>query len=151
AALLQIDIRKADLKPGSVTLTPSDPSPGQITAITIEVLNSGDIDASPVVVAFYDNGQYIGSEELSRVAAGSKGYVTFAWLPTAGPHNLRFIIDPTSGPNDLIGRVVESDELNNVAIPAKDPYPVGNTTNLPGFEAPLLFAAIGAMLLASRV
>jgi uncharacterized membrane protein len=151
AALLQIDIRKADLRPGTVTLTPSAPNIGQITAITVEVQNTGDIDAQPVIVAFYDNGQLIGTEELVRVASQSKGYVTFAWLPTAGEHSLRFVIDPVSGPGDLIGKVVESDETNNVGQPAKDPIGVGTSTTLPGFDSVLVLAAIGSLLVASRL
>jgi len=147
AALLQIDIKKADLKAGGLTLTPTLPDVGQITAVTVEIQNGGDIDAKPVIVAFYDNDQLIDTEELFRVAAQSKGYVTFAWLPTGGVHNLRFVIDPVSGPGDLIGKVVEIDETNNIAERQME---VGATTNLPGFEAPMLVAAVGVLLLAAR-
>ncbi len=145
--LLQIDIKKADLKPGGITMTPSVPGVGEITAITLEIENGGDIDAKPVFVAFFDNGQLIGTEELFRVASESKGFVTFAWLATKGDHHLSFVIDPVAGPEDLIGQVVEVDETNNV----KDvDVGVGITSNLPGFEAPLVLAAIGAILLVAR-
>ena len=147
AALLQIDIKKADLKPGVITLTPATPEVGQITAITLEVQNTGDIDAKPVIVDFYDNGQKIGSEELFRVAAHSKAYVTFAWLPEGKDHVLRFVIDPTSGPGDLIGLIVESNEDNNIVESSRE---VGTTRGLPGFEAPFAAVALAVAFLAVR-
>lgn len=147
ATLLQIDIKKADLKAGVVTLTPATPEVGRITAITLEVQNTGEIDAKPVIVDFYDNGQKIGREELFRVAAHSKAYVTFAWLPEGRDHLLRFVIDPTDGPSDLIGLIVESNEDNNIAETSRE---VGSTRGLPGFEAPLAAVALAAAFLAVR-
>src|SRR2546426_97964 len=144
AVILVAAIKTADLKPGVVTYTPNDPSPGQITAITVEIQNAGEIDAQPVVVNFYDNGQLIGSEKLVRVAAHAKGFVTFAWLPTSGEHQLMFVIDPLQGPDDVIGQVVETDESNNVFTA---PKAVGSSQSLlPGFEAPMAMGALMAVL-----
>jgi hypothetical protein len=149
AVILVAAIKTADLKPGIVTFTPNEPSPGQITAITIEIQNVGEIDAKPVIVGFYDNGQLIDTEQLERVAAHAKGYVTFAWLPTAGEHQLKFVIDPTQGPDDVIGQVVETDENNNVFTAPKG---VGSTAGLlPGFEAPMALGAMLAVLVVAMV
>jgi uncharacterized membrane protein len=149
SVILVAAIKTADLKPGIVTFTPNEPGPGQITAITLEVQNSGEIDAQPVIVGFYDNDQLIDTEELVRVAAHAKGYVTFAWLPTAGEHQLKFVIDPVSGPDDAIGQVVETDENNNVYTA---PKAVGGTAGLlPGFEAPMALGAMMAVLVVALV
>jgi uncharacterized membrane protein len=144
--ILVIAIKKADLRPGVITYTPESPSAGQITAITVEILNSGDIDAQPVIVVFRDNGQEIARETLVRVAAGQRGFVTFAWLPTGGSHDLQFEADPLGGPDDIIGLVVEKDELNNAVTSHKD---VGSSAGqLPGFEAPAALAVIALAALA---
>jgi uncharacterized repeat protein (TIGR01451 family) len=138
--ILVIAIKKADLRPGVITYTPETPEAGQITAITVEILNSGEIDAQPVIVVFRDNGQEIAREELVRIAPNQRGFVTFAWLPTSGVHDLEFEADPVEGPGDIIGLVVEKDEQNNLITARKD---VGTTgAPLPGFEAPLALSVI---------
>jgi len=144
--ILVIAVKKADLRPGVITFTPEEPDAGQITAITVEILNSGEIDAQPVIVVFRDNGQEIARETLVRVAASQRGFVTFAWLPTVGEHNLEFEADPLEGPSDIIGLVVEKDELNNKVTARKDVGTSGPT--LPGFEAPLAVSIIALAALA---
>jgi PGF-CTERM protein len=145
--ILVADIKKADLRFGVVTFTPNDPAPGRITAITVEVQNGGEFDAQPVIVEFRDNGQYIATEKLFRVASHAKGFVTFAWLPTAGTHDLEFRVDPC-GQVDQTECIVESDEDNNVATQSK---PVGGTTGLPGFEAPFALAGLLAVALVATM
>ncbi len=149
--ILVVAIKKSDLKPGVITYTPSpeDLEAGQITAITVEILNTGEIDASPVIVVFRDNGQEIAQEMLVRVAASQRGFVTFAWLPTGGEHNLEFEADPIpiDEPGNTFGRVVEIDETNNIAT---DNIDVGSKSSLlPGFEAPLALSVIALAALAA--
>ncbi|HKZ58403.1 MAG TPA: hypothetical protein VJ547_00960, partial [Candidatus Thermoplasmatota archaeon] len=56
-------------------------------------------------------------------------------------------IDPTSGPGDLIGLIVESNEDNNIVESSRE---VGTTRGLPGFEAPFAAVALAVAFLAVR-
>jgi subtilase family serine protease len=114
------------------------------------VSNAGDIEASPVVVEFYDQGSKIAEDQLTRIAAGQKGYVTFAWLATPGEHSLHFVvdpayIDPVTGVLQTSGRVVEKNELDNektesVTVGAQSSF-------LPGFDAGFALAATAGVAL----
>ena len=155
ALLLVAEVRLADLSIDRIDFSPTTPLAGEITAITLAVANAGDIEATPVMVEFYDLGSKIATDQLTRIAGGQKGYVTFAWLPTPGEHELRFVIDPAAvdpvtGLIEPNGLVFEKNELDNEKTQAVS---VGAQASfLPGFDASLagLAVAVSAVALASR-
>ncbi len=152
--ILVAQIKLADLKIDRVDFSPTTPLPGEITAITIAVSNVGDIEAAPVKVEFYDRGSRIADDQLVRVAAGQKGFVTFAWLATPGEHQLRFVVDPpyTDAVTGLLeekGQVFEVNEFDNTK---EMTVSVGTQTSfLPGFDAPLVALAVAAVALGLSV
>jgi uncharacterized repeat protein (TIGR01451 family) len=153
--LLVAQVKLADLAIDRVDYSPSTPVAGQITAITLAITNTGDIEAQPIKVEFYDKGSLIATDELTRIAAGQRGFVTFAWLPTPGEHDLKFIvdppaIDPRTGLLEPNGLVFEKNELDNtkevhVSVGAQ-------TSFLPGFDGAFTALAVvaGAVLVTLR-
>jgi len=144
--ILVTDIKLADLKIDRVDFSPTTPVPGQITAITVAVANVGDIEGAPIIVEFRDNGQVLATDQVSRIAQGQRGYVTFAWLPTPGEHSLQFVVDPSfldeAGVLQSRGHVIEVNEDDNTFTVAK---PVGAQTSfLPGFDGAVALGAVAA-------
>jgi uncharacterized membrane protein len=150
ALLLVAEVRLADLTIDRIDFSPTTPIAGEITAITLTISNAGDIEGTPVKVEFYDQGSRIATDELTRVAGGQKGYVTFAWLPTPGDHSLRFVVDPpavdpVTGLVEPNGLVFEKNELDNEKTQVVS---VGATTSfLPGFDGAFALAGIAMVAL----
>jgi subtilase family serine protease len=152
--ILVADVKLADLLIERADFSPSNFAAGQIVAVTLTVANTGEIEATPVKVVFHDNGQLIADDQVLRIAAGQKGYVTFAWLATAGHHDLRFDADPAfidaAGVQEPMGLVYEINEDDNSLDVSKDVSASGSF--LPGFDGALAAVAIlsGALVVASR-
>jgi hypothetical protein len=100
-----------------VTLSPSNPTPGQTVTVTASVRNIGDQPAADVALAFYDGdpasgGPLVGTAvNAGLLAGGQQAELSLDWLLTASnqPRNLYVIVDP--------GLVQEDrDRTNNVAI-----------------------------------
>ena len=145
---LTAEIRMPDLKIQSVEFNPSRMEENKVVQIRILLQNVGTGGANDVVVQFYDNGKWIADDSISYITTGISGNATavFTWLPKAGKHNLRFVVDPatTSRPN---GNVLESAEDNNVLQVSKN---VSGDDALPGLTSPLaLLALLGAVFVAA--
>ena len=144
---LTAEIRMPDLKIQSVEFNPQTVEENKVVQIRVLLANAGTGGANDVVVEFYDNGKYIAEDSISHITTGEAGNATavFTWLPKAGKHELRFVVDPTSDvkPN---GVVLESVENNNVFVISKN---ASGEDSLPGASLPfVLLALLGAVLYA---
>ena len=98
-----------DLTFVELTITPTNPAPGQAVTLTAVLRNAGDLAVVNPQVAFYDGASQIGSTQtLSTLAAGYTTTVQASWtVPAlAAAHTLKAVADPN-------GQVMESDETNN--------------------------------------
>ncbi len=98
-----------DLTFAGLTITPTNPAPGQAVTLTAVLRNAGDLAVVNPQVAFYDGASQIGSTQtLSTLAAGYTATVQANWtVPAlAAAHMLKAVADPN-------GQVTESDETNN--------------------------------------
>jgi len=104
---------------GDLSFDPPGPVPANTTVtVNATIHNTGNANASQVVVRFYDgpppSSSQIGSDQRIPyiVRGGGTGFVSVAW-PAAplGPHSICVFADPDN-------RIPESDETNNVACRA---------------------------------
>jgi uncharacterized membrane protein len=137
---LTAEVRMPDLKIQSVEFNPPNIKENNVVQIQVLLQNVGTGGANDVVVEFYDNGKYIAEDEISYITTGLTGNATavFTWLPKAGTHKLKFIVDPPTGSKPT-GRVLESIETNNVLEVKKS---VKEDSGLPGPSAPLALLGI---------
>jgi subtilase family serine protease len=145
---LTAEIRMPDLKIQSVEFNPSKMQENKVVQIRILLQNVGTGGANDVVVQFYDNGKWIADDSITYITTGVSGNATavFTWLPKAGKHNLKFVVDPTT-PSRPNGNVLESAEDNNLLQVSKN---VSGDDALPGLTSPLaLLALLGAVMIAA--
>jgi uncharacterized membrane protein len=147
---LTAEIRMPDLKIQSVEYNPSKMEENKVVQIRVLLQNVGTGGANGVVVEFYDNGKFISDDSISYITTGQAGNATavFTWLPKAGKHNLKFVVDPAtaSRPN---GRVLESSEDNNIHMDSKQ---VMGDDTIPGPTLPLMvLALLGAVFVAAML
>ncbi len=137
---LTAEVRMPDLKIQSVEFNPPNIKENKVVQIQVLLQNVGTGGANNVVVEFYDNGKYIAEDEINYITTGLTGNATavFTWLPKAGTHKLKFIVDPPTGSKPT-GRVLESIETNNVLEVKKT---VKEDSGLPGPSAPLALLGI---------
>jgi len=98
-----------DLTFEGLTITPTNPAPGQVVTLTAVLRNAGDLAVVNPQVAFYDGTSQIGSTQtLLTLAAGYTATVSTTWtIPSpAAAHPLKAVADPA-------GLVAETDETNN--------------------------------------
>ncbi len=145
---LTAEIRMPDLRIQSVEFNPQNIRENKVVQIRVQLENIGTGGANDVVVEFYDNGKFISEDSISYITTGISGNATavFTWLPKAGKHNLRFIVDPPTN-NKPNGNVLESAEDNNVHLVTKN---ASGEDQLPWPSAPfVLLAMLGVALLVS--
>jgi uncharacterized membrane protein len=149
---LTAEIRMPDLRIQSVEYNPQNMRENKVVQIRVQLENVGTGGADDVVVEFYSDGKFIAEDSISYITTGITGNATavFTWLPKAGTHNLRFVVDPET-PSRPFGNVLESAEDNNVHQEKKK---VSGSDSVPGPTAPLmvlaLLGAIIAMVLIGR-
>jgi len=98
-----------DLTFDSLTITPTNPAPGQGVTLTAVLRNAGDLAVGNPQVAFYDGASQIGgTQTLPTLAAGYTTTVQTTWaVPSpAAVHTLKAVADPA-------GVITETDESNN--------------------------------------
>jgi uncharacterized membrane protein len=144
---LTAEIRMPDLRIQSVEFNPQNIRENKVVQIRVQLENIGTGGANDVLVEFYDNGKFISDDAISYITTGITGNATavFTWLPKAGKHNLKFVVDPplTGKPN---GRVLESAEDNNDLMVTKN---ASGKDKLPGPSFSLvLMAFLGVAILA---
>jgi hypothetical protein len=96
-----------DLSPVKIT-TSDAPRRGRAVTLASNIKNLGSLDASNVVVQFFDNGQQIGQDRvIPAILAGKGKSATIQWRPrSTGMHTIMVKVDP-------LGDIDESDEGNN--------------------------------------
>jgi uncharacterized membrane protein len=144
---LTAEIRMPDLKIQSVVYNPSQLRENKVVQIVVLLQNVGTGGATDVVVEFYDNGRYVSQDSISYIRRGvtGKGGAFLTWLRTGVTHNFIYFGDPVSSsrPN---GRVLESDETNNVLEMRK---PVTGADTIPGASGGMaMLAVLGAVFVA---
>ena len=95
-------------------------------------------------------GKFIAEDSISYITTGQSGNATavFTWLPKAGKHNLKFVVDPVT-PSRPHGRVLESSEDNNIQLETKQV--LGDET-IPGLTVPMtMLALLGAVFVAAII
>jgi hypothetical protein len=141
---LTAEIRMPDLKIQSVEFNPSRLRENKVVQIRILLQNTGTGGAEDILVEFYDNGKYISSDSISYITTGISGNATavFTWLPKAGKHHLKFVVDPATDARPD-GKVLESSEDNNILLMDKT---VQGDDAIPAVSSPLvLLALLGAV------
>jgi len=133
---LVVDIKMANLVIKKITYTPKNLKANKVATIVVTLENEGEVNVENVTVRFYEDKTIMGNEKLERVSGGSNRTVTFTWLAKAGPHALKFVVDPDN-------MIVESNKKDNTA---KETVKVsgGGWNDMPGFEAPLMVLALAA-------
>ena len=98
-----------------IIFDPSDPKAGDVVTVTVVVSNSGDVDASNVVVRFSDetddSSEQIGTDQtIASIAAGESGTASVSYDTTekTGERTIHVSVDPDNA-------ISESDETDNEA------------------------------------
>ncbi|MCK4969366.1 MAG: hypothetical protein KAS77_02525, partial [Thermoplasmata archaeon] len=144
---LTAEIRMPDLKIQSVEYNPQKIQENKVVQIRVLLQNVGTGGANEVKVEFYADGKFIAEDSISYITTGLSGNATavFTWLPKAGKHNLKFVVDPVT-PSRPNGRVLESAEDNNIHMETKQ---VLGDEGIPGpTVAMAMLALLGAMFVA---
>ena len=133
---LVVDIKMANLLVKKIVYTPKTLKANKVATIVVTLDNEGEVTVENVTVRFYEDKTIVGTERLEIVSGGSNRTVTFTWLAKAGPHTLKFVVDPDN-------LIVESNKKDNTA---KENVKVGGGgwNDMPGFEMPFLVLALGA-------
>ncbi len=102
-------LNRPDLKPNTgIQLSPAPPSltDGNMTIVSVTVLNDGNAAASDVDVRFQMGSTTIGVRRIASLAAGAAEEVSAQWLATTGPHTASVQVD-------FDHNITETDEGNN--------------------------------------
>ncbi|UCH88487.1 MAG: M20/M25/M40 family metallo-hydrolase [Thermoplasmata archaeon] len=91
----------------NLTVSNLFPNEAEDVEITVNVTNTGNLNADNMEVVFYDNGMQFASTRI-RVEANNTNITTTTWQPTVGSHNISVVVDPKN-------EIVETDETNNSA------------------------------------
>lgn len=96
------------ITPADISLS-TQPYLGNPTTIYADVhANPNRSVSSSFTVSFFSDGQLIGNDTLSSVAAGGSANASVSWIPDVGVHTISVDVDPLN----VVG---ESDETNNSA------------------------------------
>ena len=112
--LQQIDLPDLTLSPSDISFSNPNPAVGETVTITATIHNTGNADATDVVVQFFDGdpdnaGTQIGNDQtIAAINAGGTGTAHVDWTATAGSHDIYVIVDPYDD-------ISESNENNNEA------------------------------------
>ncbi len=98
---------------GDITVSNPSPSVGETVTLGVTVSNAGLIDATNVVIRFYQGnpssgGQQIGDLFIDRVSGLGNRTVSLDWIVTGGDPLLTVVVDPDNG-------IAELNEINNTA------------------------------------
>jgi hypothetical protein len=97
------------VKADSLEASPANPRPGEMTTLTVTVVNQGDTAARDIPVNFYQgdpngSGILIGTAVLSAtLAPGDEQQVSVLWtpIPTTTPFSIYAVIDPSQAIDDV--------------------------------------------------
>lgn len=94
-----------------VTISPTTPARGQTSTISVRVWNTGDVDASNVLVSFYitrgTTRTLLTSTTIDNIDRGESGEASVSWTPSQpGTYTIEVIVDQNGG-------ITEISEANN--------------------------------------
>jgi PKD repeat protein len=93
--------------PGDLTVSNTKPIVGESVNVSVNIINSGNLNASDVEVVFYSAGEPFASKRISVPAYGVNS-TNVTWNATMGFHNITVSVDPKN-------EIIEADETNNTA------------------------------------
>jgi PKD repeat protein len=93
--------------PEDLTVSNTQPIVGDVVNISINITNTGNLNASDVEVVFYSAGEPFASKRLSVPAFGVNT-TNVTWNATMGVYNITVSVDPKN-------EIIEADETNNTA------------------------------------
>jgi len=96
-----------DLIIEAITLSPAQPSIGDMVTFTVTIKNQGNGNAISSRVAYYIDDVFLASVSVDSLAAGDTDAKYIFWKAQAGAHVVKAVADFTE-------KVTESDETNNV-------------------------------------
>ncbi len=138
-----VDMMLPDLYLSGLKYNPTKPVAGKAATVTVKVFNQGEVNVDNVTVRFYEGGTILGTERINHLSASSNKTATFTWVPGAGKHTIRFLVDPDN-------TIIESDRTNNQL---KETVNISSQSSiLPGFEPLLVIMALAgvAVIIARR-
>ncbi len=91
-----------------ITLTPSNPTAGQVVTLQVTFGNGGSVTAENVLVVVVSDGLELARTFVDDIPPGGIGVATLRWTAQAGTQLLRVVVDPD---NDM----AEPNEGNNEA------------------------------------
>jgi hypothetical protein len=95
-----------DLRPIGITPDTTSLQQGNSIPVTVDIENTGNIDATNVVVQLFADSKKVGENTIPMVSAGSMKPTVFSWSASTGQYTLRVVVDPYD-------QVKESNENNN--------------------------------------
>ena len=98
---------EVNIPPGNLTVSNERPIEGEQVSLSVNISNSGNLNATDMEVAFYADGLQFDSKRL-WVPANGTNTTAAVWSAAAGKHRLSVVLDPRN-------EIQESDETNNSA------------------------------------
>ncbi len=95
-----------DLIVEAITWSPESPSESENVTFTANITNQGSGRADYSTLAYYIDGEYLGSLPVNPIEAGVTDNKTFSWIAESGAHEIKAI-------TDFLERVFEDNESNN--------------------------------------
>lgn len=150
-ASLDLKVLYADLAiDGRIELTAGDSSidDGDLTTISVNIRNVGDIEAVNVIVVLKVDGKEVKRAVVKRVLVDKSQLITFSWKADSGAERITVEIDPENTvkeTNDQFNGINNNVKSRDVSIPwVPDLDGLGATTVLfPIFLLLLVIAAVG--------
>ncbi|WXG39360.1 MAG: NosD domain-containing protein [Candidatus Freyarchaeum deiterrae] len=100
-----------DLEATGISLSGHELLPGENVTITTEIRNSGNADATGVLIEFFDGNPYINGtliySETTNLPMGGTHTSSFVWTPPQGIHQVFVVVNREN-------LIAESNETNNV-------------------------------------
>jgi hypothetical protein len=106
-----------DLRPIGITPDTMSVQQGNSIPVTVDIENTGNIDATNVVVQLFADGKKVGENTIPMITSGSMKTTIFSWSASTGQHTLKVVVDPYN-------LVKESNENNNEI---STPVEIGST------------------------
>ncbi|MFQ6042722.1 MAG: CARDB domain-containing protein, partial [Candidatus Poribacteria bacterium] len=93
---------------------------GVPSLLSAEVKNTGQLEAKNVIVQFFngppENGNQIGTDKIiPSLKSSETATVQLKWQPEENRQTVFVVVDPKSSPDDEYGKIIESNEFNNIA------------------------------------
>jgi len=105
------------LSSSSISFSQAKPVENDNITITTNIYNVGNLDATNVLVRFYDNNNPIGEKVISSISANGRKTTFIFWkVSTAGTHYIKVQVDPEN-------TIIELNENNNIATKSIYVYP----------------------------